>query len=218
MRCVDRCAGTALRSVGEYKTLEQIMERIVRYTPFFNHSERGGVTLSGGEPSFQPEFSLQLIEACKELGILTAMETCGYARYDTLKTLVEACDLVLYDIKHMDDTMHRQGTGKSNALILENLRRLDNEVETEIVVRVPLIPGFNDDEENIKNTVEYVTSRKRIERFDLLPFNELPSGKYKAMGMQWEYASARRQTQEALDRLIAIPKSHGLNVTIGGLW
>ena len=218
MVCVETCLGTALRKVGEWMTVEQVMERTVRYKPFFDHSDWGGVTLSGGDPAFQPEFTLALIKSCRELGIHTAIETCGFTKYETLKEIVQNSDLLIYDIKHMDEAIHLIGTGLSNRLILDNLRRLCQEVNTEIVVHMPLICGFNDDSENITKTAEFVSSLDKIRRVDLLPFNELASDKYRAMGLDWKYAGVRRQPSEQLARLQEIVQSYGLEVTIGGLW
>lgn len=218
MVCVDACLGTALRRVGEWMSVEQVLQRIVRYKPFFDHSDRGGVTLSGGEPTFQPEFTLRLLNSCREIGIHTVMETCGYTNYETLKGITQNVDLLIYDIKHMDEASHIAGTGVSNRLIFKNLRRLCKEADTDIVVHIPLIPGFNDDDANIRKTVEFVSSLKKIKHVDLLPFNELASGKYKAMGLDWEYAEARRQSPERLTELQKIVQSYGLDANIGGLW
>jgi len=218
MACVDACLGTALRRVGEWMSVEQVLQRIVRYKLFFDHSDRGGVTLSGGEPTFQPEFALGLLKSCREIGIHTVVETCGYINYETLKRIGQNVDLLIYDIKHMDEASHIAGTGGSNGLILENLRRLCKEVKLEIAVHVPLIPEFNDDDENIIRTAEFVSSLKKIKHVDLLPFNELASGKYRAMGLDWEYAELRRQSPERLARLQKIVQSYGLDANIGGLW
>ncbi|MFC1916143.1 glycyl-radical enzyme activating protein [Chloroflexota bacterium] len=218
MACVDTCLGRALRKVGEWMTVDQIMQSILRYKPFFDHSENGGVTLSGGDPVFQPEFTLALLKSCREMGIHTTVETCGHTNYETLKRIVDASDLIIYDLKHMDEAYHILGTGASNRLILDNLKKLCQEVDTKIVVHIPLIPGFNDSEDNITKTAEFVSSLKKIRRLDLLPFNELASGKYLTMGIDWSCANMRRQPPEQLAKLRQIVESYGLKVTIGGLW
>ncbi len=218
MACVDSCLGRALLKSGEEISVSQAVERIVRYKAFFEHSDRGGVTLSGGEPAFQPDFSLKLLKTCRESGIHTVVQTCGYVNYRTLRELVNYVDLLIYDVKHMDDRKHKEGTGKSNRRILSNLRKLCGENGTEIVVHVPLIPEFNDDEENIRKTGEFVRSLKKIKHIDLLPFNVLASEKYVSMGIDWEYAKVEQQTPESLDRLRKILESHGFEVTLGGLW
>jgi len=218
MNCIDACLGKALQKVGDQMSIEQVLKNVLPYKPFFDHSDRGGITLSGGDPTFQPTFTLGLLRVCREHGIHTAVETCGYTKYDILKQIAEASDLIIFDIKHIDENSHIQGTGISNRAILENLTRLCEEVHTEIVVHVPLISGFNDDEENISKIAKFVSSLKKIGHIDLLPFNELALEKYGALGRDWEYARAKRQSPEQLARLQEIVKSYGLEVTIGGLW
>ena len=218
MRCVEVCSGKALSAVGELMSAEQVARKVARYKPFFARSDNGGVTLSGGEPAFQPKFTSRLLELCRDPGIHRAVETCGYTPYETLKDIAKAADLLLYDIKHMDETSHLKGTGKSNTLILENVKRLCDEGITEIVVRIPLINGFNDDENNVRATAEFVSSLKTVDRLDLLPFNELASAKYRAMCLEWKYAETRQQSPEQLARLRKIVESYGFRTTIGGLW
>ncbi len=218
MACTEVCVGRALQRVGEKISVEQLLQVVMRYKPFFDHSDRGGITLSGGEPTFQPEFTLRLLKSCREAGIHTVMETCGHTNYDTLKELVENVNVLIYDIKHMDEAKHIEGTGKTNNLILHNLKRLCEEGDTEIVVHIPLIRDFNDDENNIEETVKFVGSLKKIRQIDLLPFNELAAEKYRAIGINWEYAGIQGQTLDQLKRMEEIVKSQGLQVTVGGLW
>ena len=218
MACVGVCLGKALWKVGERKSVKQIMETVIKYKPFFDSSNNGGVTLSGGDPIFQPEFTLELLKSCKKIGIHTVMETCGYTKYEILKKIVQNVDLLIYDIKHMDEIKHIDGTGKSNCLILNNLKRLCEETNKEIIIHVPLISGFNDDDKNITKTAEFISSLNKIKQIDLLPFNELASGSYKTLGLDWEYATTKKQSQKQLFKLKRIIKSHGLEANIGGLW
>jgi pyruvate formate lyase activating enzyme len=217
MRCVELCPSKALSRVGTEISVDEIIKPILSYKPFYDASDKGGITLSGGEPAFQPQFTLELLKRCKELGVHTAMETCGYAKYAILKSLIADVDLLLYDIKHMDDELHKQNTGVSNRLIRENLERISKELDIECVVRVPLISGFNDSERNIEETSRFVNSLG-IKRLDLLPFNDLASGKYKSLGLDWEYKHAKSQSRVALERRKKIAERYGLEVTIGGLW
>jgi len=218
MACVGVCLGKALRKVGEWKSVKELAETIKKYKPFFDSSDNGGVTLSGGDPIFQPEFASRLLKSCKEMGIHTVIETCGYTKYEVLKKIVQNVDLLIYDIKHMDEIQHINGTGKSNRLILENLKRLCRETDKEIVIHIPLISGFNDDDKNITKTAEFISSLNKIKHIDLLPFNELASGSYKTLGLDWEYANTKKQSRKQLFRLKRIIESHGLEVNIGGLW
>ncbi len=217
MLCVESCPSKALSRVGEKMSVDYIMKPILSYRPFYDASEKGGVTLSGGEPTFQPRFTLELLKKCTQSGIHTAMETCGYTKFNLLRLLIDHLDLLLYDVKHMNDELHRKFTGVSNRLILRNLKKIARELDIECVVRVPLICGFNDDEENIRETSSFASSLG-IKQIDLLPFNELPSGKYKSLGLNWKYKRMKRQSDERLAELQEIVKGYGVEVTIGGLW
>jgi pyruvate formate lyase activating enzyme len=218
MACVRECLGKALVQVGNRVSVQEVMRWIGQYKPFFDRSDRGGVTLSGGDPVFQSRFALKILEQCKSLGIHTVIETCGYAKYSVVKALADESDMVIYDIKHMDEKKHIQGTGQSNSLILENLKKLCEEVNTEIIIHIPLICGFNDDDENIRKTAEFIASLHRIKHVDLLPFNELASEKYNALGWTWEYAATTQQPKERLTELQKIVEPYGLEVCVGGLW
>jgi pyruvate formate lyase activating enzyme len=203
--------------VGNTSSVEDILKKILSYKPFYDSSEKGGITISGGEPTLQSGFVLELLKKCKEHGIHTAMETCGYAKFETLNSLVPFLDLLLYDIKHMDSKLHAEATGVSNELILENLKKLSAIPRLECVIRIALIPGFNDDEENVKLTAKFVANLN-IKKLDLLPFNELPSGKYRTLGIDWIYKEVKAQNETKLLHLKEIVESFGLVVTIGGLW
>ena len=218
--CCEACSHGALDLFGKWVTVESLVDKVERLIPFMRRSDRGGVTISGGEPLFQPEFTWNLLKSSRELGICTAIETCGLARYEVFNRVAEQCDLIMYDIKHMNDQMHREGTGQSNKQILENLARFVSENSTECVVRLPLIPGFNDSEENVSQTAEFLKSLKRPPRLDLLPFNELASSKYKVLGLEleYQYAKARTQPEKTLHQLVNIARSYGLEVTTEGLW
>jgi pyruvate formate lyase activating enzyme len=218
--CCKACPQEALATVGELMTVGQIMDKVERLIPFYKGSGQGGLTISGGEPLFQPKFTWKLLKSCTELGVHTAIETCGFVKYEILESMIPYLDLMLFDIKHIDDESHKKGTGQSNKLILENLTRFVSENNTECVVRLPLIPGFNDDEENVRRTAQFLSSLKRPPRLDLLSFNDYASSKYKVMGLEhvYQYAGAKKQPIETLKKLLEIAKLSGLEVTTEGLW
>jgi len=218
MECAHTCPVSALTQVGTWMTVEQVLRKVRRYIPFYIYSE-GGVTISGGDPLFQAEFTAQLAASCRKEGIHTAIETCGHADYEALRKVAQNLDLLLYDLKHMNDTVHAQETGVGNQLILANLARICEEMPTlHKVIRIPLIPGYNDDEINIRKTVEFVRSLD-IRQIDLLPFNDLPGAKYTMMGSEsWIYDGVRRQDNKKLNKLRRIVEKSGLRVTVGGLW
>jgi pyruvate formate lyase activating enzyme len=216
--CVKACRWGALESVGDWFSVEYILNKAERLIPFFKNS--GGITVSGGDPVFQPQFTAALLRCSRQMGIHTAIETSGFANYETFDCITRDCDLVLYDIKHMDDARHKWGTGQSNQIILENLARFVRENKTECVVRLPLIPGFNDDAENVLRTALFLASLARPPRLDLLPFNIFAGSKYKIIGLEadYPYADTKRQTDEVINHLRTIAMSTGLEVTTQGLW
>lgn len=217
MKCVDSCPSHALSRVGVDLSVEQVLKVILNYKPFYDNSN-GGVTFSGGEALFQPDFLIKMLKRCKEEGVHTAVETCGFVDYKILKEAANYIDLILFDIKHMDDKLHKKGTGFSNKLILENLEKIAKEsVHPEIVIRIPLIPDFNDDDENIVNTAKFLRTLQ-LKRVDLLPFNELPANKFKALGIKWIYEKVKMQKEERLVYLKELLESYEITVTIGGLW
>jgi len=217
-KCAEVCAPQALKIVGTEVTVDSLVEKIESYNVFYKTSDQGGITISGGDPMFQPEFSLELLRECRKRGIHCAIETSAYGKPEVFMELVENLDLLLCDIKHMDEQKHIEGTGVSNKPILENLTRYSKmENKPDCVIRVPLVPGFNDDEKNIRETCRFIKSLN-IRQVDLLPFNIMASNKYKEMGQEWSHLGDERQTDEKVEELAAIAREEGLAVTIGGLW
>lgn len=218
LKCVEVCPSAALKKVGTVMTSEEVIKEILQYKAFYDASENGGVTFSGGEPLFQVEFIKDLLKKCKSYGLHVAMETCLYADTEIIMDIISYLDLLLCDIKHMDEAKHKEGTGVSNRLILDNLKKIcQQENRPECVIRIPLIPGYNDDEENIEKTAVFVKSLG-IKQIDLLPFNDLAGAKYRELNQNWPYADTKQQPPEVLDKLAKIIEKQGLTVTIGGLW
>ncbi len=173
--CADACPNGARKLSGKWVTAEEVMDEILRDKVFYDNSG-GGVTLSGGEPLMQADFCLQLLRRCKEEGLNTALDTCGYAPEQTLMNVLAFTDLVLYDMKCLDTAKHRNATGRSNELILKNAKIIAQSKEMHF--RIPLVPGFNDSEEEIRDIAMYV--RKELGRFNinLHAYNTLGEGKY----------------------------------------
>lgn len=216
-KCVEACPYNALQVVGYETTAQELYRHLTKYKVFYQGSG-GGVTLSGGDPLHLPDFSAEVLELCQKDNIHTAIETSLYGSYENLRKIAKHCDLILTDIKHMDSGKHMEGTGVPNELILENFKRLNEDFKGEIVVRVPLIPGYNDDEENIRKTAEFIAPLEKIKGIDLLPFNVFSIVKYEALGINWVYKGAQKQSDEHLSRLFEIVKSHKTHCTVGGLW
>lgn len=179
--CVSACYYGARKMVGKPYTVSELMTELRKDKSFFQHSE-GGVTFSGGEPFIQPDFLLEACLACRDEGIHTAVETCGHVPWRVMEKAVAGLDLVFFDLKHADPEIHARFTGASNRMILDNLRKL-SAVFSPLIVRIPVIPGFNDSNESMVHIFHFIKTRlERIEMVELLPFHRLGSGKYKGLG------------------------------------
>lgn len=213
-RCVDACCSGARELVGREMTPDEVLTVISRDTVFYDESG-GGATFSGGEPLLQHEFLLALLEGCRDRGIHTAVDTSGYAAPAVLDAVAEAADLLLYDVKLFDEERHRRFTGVSNRVILENLRRLVAR-GARVIVRVPLIPGINDDEDNIRQTGRFVASLGGITQIDVLPYHDTGIAKYQRLGEVFQLQSAGRPTPARVDEAAVILRDYVATVSVGG--
>jgi pyruvate formate lyase activating enzyme len=210
-KCVDACPTKALSKVGEYVTVEEVLAEIERDELFYQRSG-GGVTISGGEPLVQWQFVSSLLKACKQRHLHTALDTCGYARWPTLERVLEHVDLVLYDIKHMNPRLHIEATGKSNRLVLNNLRKIPSRIK--IWLRMPLIPGFNDSEDNLTKLCK-LGREIEAEKVSILPYHKLAEEKYSRLGRQYTMSHIKTPNKKHLQRVKELIESFGLQVTIG---
>jgi pyruvate formate lyase activating enzyme len=210
--CIDACYNKALRIIGEYLSIEHVLNEVKRDALFYRNSN-GGVTLSGGEPLHQPLFSLNLLKECKERGFHTVLDTSGYAEWDTLKEIVNFVDLVLYDIKCFDSKKHLALTGIPNEKILQNLRSLVSETDTSVIARIPVIPGYNDSEENITTTAKFL-KHIGLGEVNLLPYHKLGIGKYKVVGKRYHSEKIEVPEEEHLNQLKGFVETCGLRCAI----
>jgi len=184
-KCTEVCPNTALEIMGKQVTPETVLDEVARDIPFYKNSG-GGMTLSGGEAAMQPEFALELLRGAKERGIHTAIETAGFINWDVFERFLPYLDMVLYDSKQMDPQKHKEYIGQSNELIHENLRRFCQADKTvEVVVRTPVIPGYNDDAENFKKLADFLLTMERIPRVEVLPYNPLAGSKHPRLGIEY---------------------------------
>ncbi len=206
-KCAKACDFNALKSVSTSYTVEEIVEIVKKDRPFYIKSS-GGVTFSGGEPFIQKDFLLSLINQLEKEGIKTAVETAGLVPYNTLHN--SKTSLFLYDLKHIDEELHKRYTGESNTVILENLRKLiaDNR---DVIVRIPLIPGINMDEEILKRTGAFLRSI-RAEEVNLLPYHTLGLSKYKMLDMEYQLNDTRTPDEKEIERALKTLASFGLHV------
>ena len=212
--CVATCAANARELVGQEMTVEQVMDVVLRDIMFYDESG-GGVTFSGGEPLLQGDFVLDLLAACKAHELHTVVDTCGYANTDILARVRPYVDLFLYDVKVLDDARHREVTGASNTLILDNLRYLA-EHQHPVLVRVPLIPNINDDEHNLRQLGELVRSMPNIQGVNVLPYHKLGQDKHERLGRLNPMPETAEPSADTILATKSLLESYGLNVTIGG--
>jgi pyruvate formate lyase activating enzyme len=197
--CVTVCPHEARKLVGRYITTDQVMREVLKDMRFYENSG-GGVTLSGGEPGAQPEFALSILRSCKEAGLHTVLDTCGYVPWATMKKLLRYTDLVYLDIKSIEPRKHGEATGRPNRLILDNARRIA--AYKPIRVRVPLIPNFNDSPEDVRGIARFVKKEMGSIDIDVLPYNKLGEVKYERLDRLC--VPAETQPEEYISHLQAI--------------
>lgn len=200
--------------VGRRMTAQEVVAEIRKDRIFYEDSG-GGVTFSGGEPLAQAAFLRSLLAACRALGIHTAVDTCGFAAWEDLAEVAGLCDLVLYDLKIMDDAQHRRFTGVSNAAIIENLRKL-GQVHPNIWIRIPVIPGLNDTAEELQPMARLAASIPGVRQVNLLPYHRTAIGKFKRLGQPYELADLTPPSAELMEEAAGRFYTLGLRVRVGG--
>ena len=210
--CVRVCPNGARELAGRAMSVEQVVSEVVKDTLFYEESG-GGVTLSGGEPLMQAEFTRDIAVRYHELDIHTSLDTSGYAPEKELMKVAGTIDLFLYDIKVVDDAIHLAHTGVSNRGILRNLRMLD-EMRKRIWIRFPLVPGVNDDEQSLSDLIDLIGSLRAVEAVQVLPYHRAGEGKYRRLGREYAFLGTEEPSGE--DAAAYLAKETGLPVRIGG--
>jgi pyruvate formate lyase activating enzyme len=211
--CVQVCPSEALSIAGKEMSVEEVVKEIERDMAFYEESE-GGVTFSGGEPLLQPDFLEALLHECSDRGIHTTLDTSGYALQSVIARVRDKVDLFLFDIKSMDEAKHKKYTGVSNRLVLRNLQRLVKD-GFEVAVFMPIIPGVNDDEENIRRTGEFISSLQNVEYVSLLPYHNAGVDKYKNMGRTYNFKKLQSPSGQKMSMIRKNLEAFGLKVRIG---
>ncbi len=212
--CVDVCPAEARQLVGSRYSVDEVVSEIER-DRLFHEQSGGGVTFSGGEPLLQWRFLNQVLDACGERGIHRAVDTTGFAAPKVLLSVAERTDLFLYDLKTMDPELHREATGVPLQPILDNLVRLAS-THARIRIRIPLIPGINDTDENIDRTGSFLADLPCIDAVHLLPFHRPAKSKHTRFGIPWRLEDDHEIPEERVQELSARLERYGLPVTIGG--
>lgn len=211
--CINACPLKAREVTGKTVTADSVMKEILKDRIFYDESG-GGVTFSGGEPLMQPDFLYELLERCRDEYIHTALDTSGFASWDVLDKVSSLVDLFLYDIKLMDNEKHRKYTGVPSDIILQNIRKL-SERQRRIFARIPIIPGINDDDENIRSTGEFL-SRLNIMQVNILPYHNMAADKYNRLSREYKINDTTAPDDAKMSAISNILAQYGLNVKIGG--
>ena len=211
--CVKYCYANAKKLVGREMSIYDVLEEIEKDWVFYRNSE-GGVTIGGGEPTAQPEFVSTLLQQCKKLALHTAIETCGFGRWERIRLVLCEPDQIFFDLKHIDSGMHKKLTGVDNVSILENATRIAK-MGKDITFRLPLIPGCSDSEENVITTGKFVAglaAENDLIKIELLPYHALGADKYKWMDIPYTLEGLKAPDSSTVDHYNDLLEELGCNV------
>lgn len=214
-KCVEACPESALSIAGEVKNISELL-KVVEEDRMFYDMSGGGVTLGGGEVLAQPDAAANLLRACKNEGINTAIETSGFANLDTVLKVAEYTDLFLFDIKHIDTHRHFELTGVHNGLILKNLEELLRR-KYNVKIRMPLLKGINDSQDDIEGVIRFLIPFRDYENFkgiDILPYHKMGVNKYNQLGMDYPVIGDPKLNNEDLNRIETWFKKYDLPVKV----
>lgn len=218
LACADACPSEAVKQWGKNMTVEECMEIIRKDRGYYERSG-GGVTVSGGDPLVQSEFVEELFKECKEEGIHTCLESTFYANWKNIEKVLPYTDLIISDIKHMDTEIHKQFTGVNNELILDNLERLAKEGR-DLILRIPVIPDVNDDEQNIEATADFILNKLdgHVRTLQLLSFMRLGEEKYISLGIPYRMEGVkinRKSFQKKVEKIAEYFNSRDIHCLVG---
>jgi pyruvate formate lyase activating enzyme len=213
-KCAEACLYDAMQVVGREMGVEEVLGELERDKIFYDQSG-GGVTLTGGDPLVQAGFAEAILDGCRSQGIHTALDTAGYSKNGVLDRIAAKADLILFDLKCMDDARHREFTGVSNTPIIDNLKRLAAG-RTEVWVRIPLVAGLNDDDKNIRLTITLLKSLKRIRRVGILPYHSGGLEKASRIGRETHFRKFEPPAEERIAAIAAAFREAGFEVRRGG--
>jgi pyruvate formate lyase activating enzyme len=212
--CIKNCPSGALDIFGYEMTVDEVIDIVKKDLSYYDVSG-GGITLSGGEVMHQFKFAVELLKKCKAEKINTAIETTGYSDWNKMEELLKYTDLVFYDLKSMDEEIHKATTGVSNKIILENLVKLDK-LNINFIIRMPFIPGVNDTSQNAHMMIDFFSKCKSEITLQILPFHKYGSYKYKLLKIPFEMEDVEMPKQTELEKFKAYFKGTNVKVEIGG--
>lgn len=211
-KCINVCTAGALKFYGQYMSVDEVFDEVRRDGLFYSNSG-GGVTASGGEPLSQADFVAELFHRCKRIGIHTTLDTCGYASVSALEKVLAETDLVLFDLKLMNSRQHRRFTKKDNKVILRNAGLVVAK-RVPMIIRIPLIPGVNDLEENLVETARFVSELDNKLHVHLLPYHRFGESKYKMLDRDYQLTDVKSPNDEQLQKAVEIFRQCGLDCAI----
>ncbi len=209
-KCAEVCFAGAREIIGRELNIDQLMAEIERDIPFYDQSG-GGVTFTGGEPMQHIEFLEEGLLACKERQIHTTVDTCGYSSWKNFSSILAFVDLFLYDVKLMNADKHIKYTAVSNRRILDNLEKLSS-ARAHIIVRIPLIPGINDDDENTEMCGSFLAGIPHLDGVELMPYHEIGMAKYQALGINYRLENTISPTDEQIGKVEELLSTYHLPV------
>jgi len=213
-KCALACGKGALKIVGRKMTVAEVMAEVEKDRPFYRRSG-GGVTVGGGEPLAQYQFAAELLEAAHGAYLHTALETCGHGPWPHFAMVLEHVDLLQFDIKHVDPARHKELTGQSNEMILDNLSKVRSIKDPrDVIIRIPVVPGCNDSVENIRSTAEFAADLG-FRQVELVPYHRLGASKYAQYGMACPLTECEPPSDAELARLREVVRASGA-IDVGG--
>lgn len=203
-----------VKTIGKDVTVSEVLEEVLRDRPYYRRSG-GGLTLSGGESLWQPDFAVALLTACHDNGVNTALETTGFAEPEVIERFIPHVDLFLMDIKHTNSQKHEEFTTRPNEKILQNACLIAEKAKR-LIIRVPVIPGFNDTEKEIGDIAAFAVSLPNVDEIHLLPYHRMGKDKYDGLSRPYLMGDVPPPTAEHMERLIRVCEQHGLTTHLGG--
>jgi len=212
-KCADTCPNSARQIIGEEKSVNEIVREVEKDRPYYFISG-GGVTIGGGEPLSQPEFTLHLLQRCRQKGFHTAIETTGNCRWPDLEKILPYTDWIFYDLKLIDNLKHKRYTGVPNNIVLANARKLSRAIDsrqTHLTIRIPIIPGYTDSEDNIVGIIKFVKDHvKAATEVEILSYHNYGSGKYEALGRKYSLSITKSLPEDKMLQIRDLIETHGI--------
>ena len=210
--CAQACSAGALKMIGEPMTVAEACDAVMLDFSFYHNSD-GGVTFTGGEPTYQPEFFAAMVKEFKKLGLHLVIETCGAFEWQSVAEALSLIDIFYFDVKHVDDAKHEKFTGEDCSRILANAKRVD-QLNKPIRVRVPLVPGFNDSPEEFAGILRFAASLKNLDKVQVLPYHKFGVAKYERVGMGYSLKEVANPAKEAVAELLALAERENVACTV----